>query len=96
MKVNPNYEEAHSNLGLALFQKGQVDDAVAQYQKALEIDPNSFVTHSNLGLVLFQKGEPDEAITQFREALRLKSNFRPAQDSLDKAQALVRQREGQK
>ena len=96
LEINPNYEEAHSNLGLALFQKGQLDEAVAQYQKALEINPNSFVTHCNLGLVLFQKGEPDEAITQFQEALRLKPDFSPAQDNLAKAQALVRQREGHK
>jgi Tfp pilus assembly protein PilF len=47
--------EARSNLGLTLFQKGQLDEAVAQYQKALEIDPNSLVTHANLGNALFKK-----------------------------------------
>ena len=40
LEINPNYMEAHSNLGVALFQKGQLDEAIAQYQKALEINPN--------------------------------------------------------
>jgi protein O-mannosyl-transferase len=94
VEINPNDAEAHYDLGNALFQKGQLDEAVAQFQKALEIDPNSFATHYNLGVALFQKGQLDGAITQFHEVLRLKPDFSPAQDTLAKVQALVRQREG--
>jgi protein O-mannosyl-transferase len=94
VEINPNDAEAHYDLGNALFQKGQLEEAVGQFQKALEISPNSFATHYNLGVALFQKGELGEAITEFQEVLRLKPDFSPAQDSLAKVQALVRQREG--
>jgi tetratricopeptide (TPR) repeat protein len=90
LELNPNYPEAHSNLGNALVQKGQLHDAVAHYQKALEINPNDPQTHYNLGSALVQKGQLDSAITQFQDVLRLKPDFSPAQDKLDKAQALVR------
>jgi protein O-mannosyl-transferase len=94
VEINLNDAEAHYDLGNALFQKGQLEEAVGQFQKALEISPNSFATHYNLGVALFQKGELGEAITEFQEVLRLKPDFSPAQDSLAKVQALVRQREG--
>jgi tetratricopeptide (TPR) repeat protein len=95
-EINPDYPEAHNNLGNALVQKGQLDDAVAHYQKALEINPNYAQAHYNLGNALVQKGELDSAITQFQEVLRLKPDFSLAQDKLDRAEALVRQREGNK
>jgi Flp pilus assembly protein TadD len=68
-----------------------LDDAVAQYQKALEISPNDPETHYNLGNALVQKGQWDSAITQYQEVLQLKPDFSPAQDNLAKVQALVRQ-----
>jgi tetratricopeptide (TPR) repeat protein len=90
VETTPNYAEAHNNLGNALLQKGQLDDAVAQYQTALAIDSNYAEAHYNLGNALVQKKQLDSAITQFQEALRLKPGFSPAQDYLDKVQALVR------
>ena len=41
--------EAHNNLGIALLQKGQMDKAVAQYKKALEINPDYAETVLFLG-----------------------------------------------
>jgi tetratricopeptide (TPR) repeat protein len=96
LEINPNYAEAHNNLGAALFQKGRLDDAVAHCQKALEINPNHLEALYNLGKVFIQKGQLDSAITKFQEVLRLKPDFRPAQDDLDNAEALVRQLEGHK
>ena len=43
------------------------DNAVAYYQKALEITPNYVAAHYNLGNALLQKGQLDEAIDQILE-----------------------------
>jgi tetratricopeptide (TPR) repeat protein len=67
---------------------------LVRYQKTLQISPNYPEAHYNLGKVFIQKGQLDPAITQFQEILRLKPDFRPAQDELDNAKALVRQLEG--
>ena len=39
LKINPNYAEAHGNLGLIFFQNGQLDDAITQFQEALQLNP---------------------------------------------------------
>src|SRR4029077_15274736 len=52
-------------------QKGQPDEAIEQFQKALGINPNYVKAHSNLGVALFQKGELDEAIAQFQKAVEI-------------------------
>jgi tetratricopeptide (TPR) repeat protein len=95
VEINPE-AEAHYDLGNALLQKGHLDEAITQCQRALEIKPNYAEAHYNLGVALAQKGQLDEAIMQFQEVLRLKPDFSPAQDALEKVQAFMRQREGNK
>ena len=56
------------NLGLALADNGQADEAIAQYQKALEINPGNAEAHNNLGLALLDRGQIGEAIAQYRQA----------------------------
>jgi len=89
---NENCWAGHNNLGQALLQKGQVDEALAQFRRALEINPNYAEAHNNLAIALYQKGQVDEAIAQFQEALRLKPDYKDAQDNLAKVQAMARQR----
>ena len=43
---------AHYNLGRVLAGKGQFDDAIAEYRKAIELDPNYADAHNNLGVAL--------------------------------------------
>jgi protein O-mannosyl-transferase len=81
---NPNWY-GHYSLGVALFQKGQLDEAVVQYQKALEIDPNYAEAHNNLGAALFQKGQLDEAVVQYQKALEIDPNFVEAHSNLGAA-----------
>ena len=79
---NPNCWVGYNNLGNALFQKGQVDEAMAQYQKALEINPNYAEAHNNLGDALFQKGQVDEAMAQYQKALEINPNYARAHYNL--------------
>jgi protein O-mannosyl-transferase len=79
---NPNFSPGHYSLGVALFQKGRLDEAVTQYQKALEINPNYVQAHYNLGVALFQKGRLDEAIAQYQKALEIYPNYAQAYSNL--------------
>ena len=49
---NPDCWMAHDNLGAALADRGQIDEAIAHYRKALEIKPDDAEAHINLGAAL--------------------------------------------
>jgi tetratricopeptide (TPR) repeat protein len=49
-----------------------VDEAIAHFQKALEINPDIPDAHQNLGFALLQQGRTDEAITQYQRLLQLR------------------------
>jgi tetratricopeptide (TPR) repeat protein len=68
---NPNCWLGYNNLGEAVLQKGQVDEAIEQYQKALSINRNYDIAHNNIGTALLQKGQVDEAINQYQKALEI-------------------------
>ncbi len=82
LQASPRSWTAHSNFGLALYKKGKVDDAMAEYRKALEIDPNYVTAYYNLGVLFFEKGELDTAIAQYRKALELNPDYTEAHYNL--------------
>ena len=73
--LNPNFPEAHSNLGNALKDKGQLDEAIAAYRQAILLKPDYPEAHSNLGNALTDRGQLDEAIASYRQAIFLKPNY---------------------
>jgi tetratricopeptide (TPR) repeat protein len=73
---------AHNDFGGALVQAGRLDEAIVQYQKALEIYPDSAEAHNNLGSALFQKGRVDEAIAQYQKALQINPDHAQAHYNL--------------
>ncbi|MBV8175419.1 MAG: tetratricopeptide repeat protein [Verrucomicrobia bacterium] len=79
---NPACWMGYNNLGNALLQKGQVDEALAQFRKALEINPHYVEARSNLGAALFQKGQVDEAVAQYERVLEINPNHAPASYNL--------------
>jgi tetratricopeptide (TPR) repeat protein len=79
---NPVCWMAHSNLGLLLQEKGDVDEAITHFEKVLEISPNVAGGHSNLGNALLQKGLIDQAMAQFQTALMISADSADAHNNL--------------
>jgi tetratricopeptide (TPR) repeat protein len=74
---------AHVNLGTALLNKGQVDEAMASYRNAIGLDPKNAGVHNNVGLALMDHhGQLDEAITCFKKAIELDPKGAPAHNNL--------------
>ena len=69
---NPRCWMAYLHLGNLLTDRRQFDEAMAQYQKALEIRPDDARVHDNLGNILFCLGRPQEAEARYRETLEIK------------------------
>ena len=82
LSKNPYCWLAYTNLGKTSLQKGKVDEAIAQFRKALEINPNFALAHNDLGDALVQKGAWGGAIAQFRKALEIEPGFTQIRNNL--------------
>jgi serine/threonine protein kinase/Flp pilus assembly protein TadD len=71
VSLRPDSAAAHTNLGSALADTGQLDEAIQEYQRALDVDLTYAKVHNNLGTALEAKGQLDEAIAEYRKALSL-------------------------
>jgi len=71
---NPDCWMAYSNLGSFLSEHGNVDEAIGDFQRALELSPDQSKDHNNLGKALVQKGRMAEAMDHFQTALRISPN----------------------
>jgi tetratricopeptide (TPR) repeat protein len=73
---------AYNYLGAALAKRGEVDKAIAQFQKAVEIWQGYAEAHGNLGSALAKTGRVDEALSHFNKALDLRPNDANAHNNL--------------
>src|SRR5438046_4749101 len=71
---NPECWMAHTNLGLVLLQKGELNDGISHYRAALQIQPDSWDAEYNLGTALLAKGEVDEAMVHCARAVAMQPN----------------------
>jgi tetratricopeptide (TPR) repeat protein len=71
---NPDCWMAHNNLGIVLFEKARLDDAIAHYRATLEMQPNFWDADYNLGTALLGKGQVDEAIFYCDKAVGMQPN----------------------
>ncbi|MGA2788911.1 MAG: tetratricopeptide repeat protein [Verrucomicrobiota bacterium] len=74
LAVTRNNDVAHLNLGVALEQKGELSEALAEYRAAEQLTPELYHIHYNIGHLLDNLGHPNEALAEYREAILLKPN----------------------
>jgi tetratricopeptide (TPR) repeat protein len=73
--LKPDDGSLHHNLGLLEVNAGQVDQGVAELQKAAQLDPaNAGQFYFNLGAVLTNAGKTDEAVAAFQNAVKADPN----------------------
>lgn len=61
---------AHYNLGIALREAGQLDNAESHLRHATRLSPNFADAYGNLAVVLQEQRKPEEAIAAVRQAIR--------------------------
>ena len=72
LKLRPFFAEAHVGLGDAKAAKGDVDGAIASYQKALLIDTANARVHASLGKIYYtEKNQYYEAVNSYKKAIDL-------------------------
>jgi protein O-mannosyl-transferase len=88
VRKSPDSLGAHNDLGTAYVSQGQLDRAIAEYQKALRLNPDYVDAHYNLGFAYALQGQLDRAITEYQATLRLRPNYADAHNNLGRAYAL--------
>ena len=78
---------AHDGLGQFLLDHGRLDEAIDQFQIALNIAPKYPMARTNLGIALSKKGRVDEAIAHFQTVLEDYPNDTKAHLNLGTASA---------
>jgi tetratricopeptide (TPR) repeat protein len=71
LAVTEDNVDAHVNLGVALNQAGQREEALRHFEQALDISPNNVSAISNIGVALKDDENYDAALAQLQRALDL-------------------------
>lgn len=69
LQLDPDFADAHANLGRLLHQEGRLDLAADHYGRAAELDPRSATAAFNLGVALEDLGRETEAVRAYARAL---------------------------
>jgi len=88
LSLNPDFVDAHVNLGTLLFTHGRAKEALPHLERAAALLPNSAVVHSNYASVLAALGRYADALRETRRALDLNPDYAPARENLRRLQQL--------
>ena len=73
---------AHYNLGIALRDRGETDQAITHYRQAIVLRPGYAEAHYNLGRLLAEKGEFNGAVDHYEVALAINPDDPEAHNNL--------------
>jgi Tfp pilus assembly protein PilF len=77
LQVRPSYPEAHNNLGQLLARTGRSNEALAEFDKALDVNlyMEPWVARCNKGQTLFQLGRKAEGLVEMRTCIRIAPRY---------------------
>lgn len=90
LACNPDGWIAYTNLGNLLFRRGDVDEAIVNFQRALRIKPDLYEAHTSLGVALGSTGQLGAALAELQTAIAINPAYAEAHYDL----ALVHERAG--
>jgi tetratricopeptide (TPR) repeat protein len=76
---------ARNNLAGTLLERGQLNEAIANYREALEIKPDAAPVQSNLGNALLRDGQVEEAVVHLQKALQIDPAYAEAYNYMGNA-----------
>ncbi len=75
LKHHPRNARLYLNLGNTYYENKQIDKAIAEYQKAIDINKNYAVAYGNIGSACLHQGQVDKAESYLTKALAIKDNY---------------------
>jgi Flp pilus assembly protein TadD len=69
LSIDPDYAQAHNNLGALLHLLGRLDRAEEHYRRAIALRADNVEAHGNLGLLLSAQGRTADAVHELQAAL---------------------------
>ena len=76
-QYHPAYAVAYNNRGNVYRNLGQYQQAIADYDKAIELNPNDAVAHNNRGHAYADQGQYQQTIADFDKAIELDPDVAP-------------------
>ncbi|OKH16176.1 hypothetical protein NIES592_00400 [Fischerella major NIES-592] len=94
IRLNPNYDKAYNNRGVARSDLGDKQGAIADYTSALKINPNDADAYNNRGNARSDLGDKQGAIADFNSALKINPNYAEAYYNRGNARRLLGDKQG--
>ncbi|MBD3349238.1 MAG: tetratricopeptide repeat protein [Candidatus Eisenbacteria bacterium] len=76
------YAQIHYRLGIIYADRGEDEQAMSEFERAIRIDPDYPRSYLNLGALLAENGRHEEAIDAFEEVLSIDPSYADARTNL--------------
>ena len=74
--IKPHYSDAEANLGVVLYKQNDIDAAITELSKAVDLDPSNWEALEFLGhAYLFPKKDYEQSIQNYQKAIAIKSDL---------------------
>ncbi len=75
IRINPDFAEAHFNLGVAYGDSGMYKEAIDAFKQAISINPDFAEAHFNLGVAYGKSGMHKEAIESSKQVIWINPDY---------------------